>query len=367
MKLKKILFFSCEPGGAEVLIPAIRLVQAQLHLEAIVLGYGHAMERFARKEIICSEIGPVSMNDFSLLDCHAPDLLITSATSLPAVDMTEKYLWQQSKQRGIPSLAFLDQWQNYSVRFSGVQDSEYLAYQPDWINCLNEIGREEMIREGFDGGKLVTLGHPYLSSLKDDFHRLDLAGLKASLHISAEDKVALFVSEPIREHYGGMRGYDQYKVLEYFLSSLVEVKEPPRILVKLHPKDNLASFQVLAERFKSLTPQFISNELSPIESLAVSDFVFGMSSIMLIEAFILGKKVASLQPGLCVEDPLVLTRHKLIPAIFSGENRNLLKLDWSTCNRFDVEFATEGFLSFLGRIAAVMNRGGCMQRNVSSQ
>ena len=46
---KKILFFSCEPGGAEVLIPVIRLVQAQPHLEAVVLGYGHALARFAKK------------------------------------------------------------------------------------------------------------------------------------------------------------------------------------------------------------------------------------------------------------------------------------------------------------------------------
>ena len=356
-KLKKILFFSCEPGGAEVLIPVIRLVQAQPHLEAVVLGYGHALARFAKKEIDCYEIGPVPKNDFSLFDHHMPDLLITSATSLPSVDMSEKYLWWQAKQRGIPSLAFLDQWQNYAVRFSGKQDHERLAYQPDWINCLNEIGRKEMIREGFDETRLVAFGHPYLSSLKHDLPALDVASLRAGLHISATDKVVLFVSEPIREHYGNTRGYDQYRALDYFLSSLADVTEQPKILVKLHPKDNRASFQALADKFATLSLQFIGNELSPIECLAVSDLIFGMSSIMLIEAFILGKKVASLQPGLCVEDPLVLSRHKLIPAILSCEKCNLIKLNWPTHRQFDVEFETGDFLNFLEQIVAVTCSG----------
>lgn len=349
-KPKKILFFSCEPGGAEVLIPAIRLVQAQPHWEAIVLGYGHALARFAQKGIVCREIEPVPREDFSLLDHYAPDLLITSATSLPSVDMSEKYLWRQAKQRGIPSLAFLDQWQNYAVRFSGKQDHERLAYQPDWINCLNETGREEMLREGFDEGSLVAFGHPYLSSLKYDLPALDVARLRAGLHLSAGDKVALFVSEPIREHYGDARGYDQYQALDYFLSNLAQATEPPKILVKLHPKDNRASFQDLAKKFATLSPQFIGNELSPLECLAVSDSIFGMSSIMLIEAYVLEKKVASLQPGLCVEDPLVLSRHKLIPLISAGEKSNFLDLECMPQVQFSVEFATEKFLRFLERI-----------------
>ena len=349
-KLKKILFFSCEPGGAEVLIPVIRLLQAQPTLEVVVLGYGHALPRFAKKNISCVEIGPVPKDDFSLLDHQAPDLLITSATSLPSVDMTEKYLWLQAKQRGIPSLAFLDQWQNYAVRFSGNQEHERLAYLPDWINCLNETGREEMIREGFDEARLVSFGHPYLSSLKHDLQAIDVNRLKASLQIFAEDRVVLFVSEPIREHFGDAHGYDQYQVLDYFLSCFADVAERPKILVKLHPKDNRASFQVLAEKFKTLSPQFIGNELSPIECLAVSDYVFGMRSIMLIEAYVLEKKVASLQPGLCVEDHMVLSRHNLIPVVLSNKKQDLLKLDWPICNQFEVKFASEKFLSFIGRV-----------------
>lgn len=344
---KKILFFSCEPGGAEVLIPVIKLVQAQPHLEAVVLGYGHALERFAKKGIGCREIGPVPIEDFSLLDHHAPDLLITSATSLPSVDMSEKYLWRQAKQRGITSLAFLDQWQNYSVRFSGIHDDERLAYQPDWINCLNEIGRREMMREGFDEGRLVAFGHPYLSSLKHDFLALDVARLKSDLDLAASDEVVLFVSEAICEYYGNRRGYDQYTVLDYFLTNFVGAANRIKILIKLHPKDKLALFQDIAEKFKTLKFRFVGNELSAIECLAVSDFVFGMSSIMLIEAYVLGKKVVSLQPGLSVEDPMVLSRHNLITVVLSSQKFNLFELDHQPHSRFDVDFKAEKLLDFI--------------------
>lgn len=355
---KRILFFSCEPGGAEVLIPVIKLVQAQPDFEAVVLGYGHALARFARKKITCREIGPISLEDYSLLDYYTPDFLITSATSLPYVDMTEKYLWWQAKQRDIQSLAFLDQWQNYAVRFSGNKDHERLAYLPDWINCLNGIGREEMIREGFDEGRLVEFGHPYLSSLNHELSRLNIPRLKADLHISSINNVALFVSEPIREYYGEKRGYDQYQVLEYFLANIAKLMEQPKILVKLHPKENHQSFRELAKKFEILSPQFISNDLSSLECLAVSDFIFGMSSIMLIEAYVLGKKVVSLQPGLRIEDPFVLSRHKLIPIVISDKQYNYIELKCPPHTWFNVEFACEEFLEFLKQTTAVL-RGNC--------
>lgn len=334
-----------------MLIPVIRLLQAQPNWEVAVLGYSHALARFAKKGIGCNEIAPVQKDDFLLLDSHAPDLLITSATSMPCEDMSEKYLWQHAKQRGIPSLAFLDQWQNYSERFSDSPGLGHLAYLPDWINCLNEIGRKEMALEGFDENRLVAFGHPYLSSLKHDLPLINEARLKTMLHVSAGDKVVLFVSEAIREYCGDTRGYDQYQVLDYLLSNFTKVKEPLKILVKLHPKDNLSSFQTLAKKFETLSPQFICNELSPLECLAVSDCIFGMTSIMLIEAYVLGKKAASLQPGLSVEDPMVLSRHNLIPVVLSSNECNLLELDHQPYSRFDVDFNAAKLLDFIGKVA----------------
>ena len=346
---EKILFFSCEPGGAEVLIPVIKLMQAQSKFDVVVAAYGYALERFGKKQVGCIEIGPVRLEDYSLLDCHAPDMLVTSATSLPCADMSEKVLWRQARQRGIPSLAFVDQWQNYAIRFSGRGSEEHLAYQPDWINCLNSIGRAEMVGVGFDDGKLLELGHPYLSSLKDGLTAIDLSCVREGLRIEKGRSIALFVSEPIHEHYGLTYGYDQYTTLDFFLSCLHDVQERPEILIKLHPKDDKARFVDMAAKYRHLSPRFIKNDLSPLECIAVSDFVFGMRSIMLVEAYVLGKRVASIQPGLCARDEMVLSRHQLIPAIFGTERQNLFGLAWNNRRSFDVGFKSAEFLEFVDR------------------
>lgn len=349
--MKKILFFSCEPGGAEVLIPVIRLLQEQRSLQCTVLGFGHALERFSRKSVECHVIEPIGEHGPTPLDRHMPDMLITSATSLPSVDMSERYLWRQAALKGVPSLAFLDQWQNYSLRFSGTGSHERLAYLPDWINCLNETGRSEMIEEGFDPGRLLPFGHPYLASLRHDLAGLDPGILKRKLNIFPDQKVLLFVSEAIRENYGAQRGYDQYQVLDYFLTMLAGQNERPKILVKLHPKDRRDSFRELAKKFERLSIEFVTNEMSSLECLAISDLVFGMSSIMLIEAYILGKKVVSLQPGLCVNDPLVLSRHGLIPVILCTDKCNLLEpVSGVAHGRFDVAFDADKLLSFFERV-----------------
>jgi hypothetical protein len=346
---KSILFFSCEPGGAESLIPAIRLARQQPRFEVSVMAYGHGLDRFRKKQIDCMEIEPIAADDFSIMESCAPNLLITSATSLPAIDMTEKYLWRQARARRIPSLAFVDQWQNYAIRFSGKGADERLAYLPDWINCIDEIGRTEMVREGFRQESLVAFGHPYLSSLKQDMAALRTDELKKRAGIAGGCEVALFVSEPIREYYQNQRGYDQYQVLEYFLSGLTGVPQPPDIVIKLHPKDDRALFQKLADKHVALSPKFVGGEMSALECLAISDFVYGMTSIMLVEAYVLGKPVISLQPGLAVKDPLVLSRHRMIPVVTTYEQRDLQRFEQIEQGKLGIEFEADRFLQFLDR------------------
>jgi hypothetical protein len=339
--------FSCEPGGAEVLIPAVRLLRQTGRFDVDVATYGHGVTRFTAKHVDCREAGPIAEGDLRLLDQCAPDLVLTSATSLPFVDMSERHLWRQARRRGIPSLAFLDQWQNYATRFSGTDAEDRLAYLPDWINCLNAIGRSEMVEEGFDEARLFPLGHPYLSSLAADARSADVRAAKARIGVPAGAEIALFVSEPIREYFADRYGYDQYVVLDYFLSSLSAGSRRPHVVLKLHPKDDRASYDTLIRRFPDLPMHVVSSELSPLEAVAISDWVFGMTSIMLIEGYVLGRTVVSLQPGLRVDDPMVLSRHNLIPVVRDAQPRNLFGLECSPRGAFDVEFNSDAFLELV--------------------
>jgi predicted glycosyltransferase len=349
MTQKIILFFSCEPGGAEVLIPVIKLVVKETSHKVIVLGYGLGAERFARKDIEYIEIGRIGKNDPTIMNTYWPDLVITSATSLPERDMSEKYLWHNARLAGIPTIAFLDQWQNYAVRFSGTVESERLAYLPDYINCINEIGEREMIEEGFDPHGLVKFGQPYLSSLINDAKLIDTHEIKNRLEIAPGQRVVLFASEAIQEHYGHSRGYDQYDALRLFLELMLNATQETVLLIKLHPKDTPEEYERILSEYPTLRSRVVKNELSSIESIQISDEVYGMTSIMLIEAYILGKKTTSLQPGLVGEDSCVLSRYGVIPTITSKNITDSTQSVISIKNdfEFDFQFKKNRFLKFI--------------------
>jgi len=343
----RVLFFSCEPGGAEVLIPVVRLLQER-NFDVEVAAYGHGYDRFCAKGVTCREVEPVGADDTHLLAGTRPDLLITSAASLPDRDQSERRLWLGARQYSVPSLAFLDQWQNYSARFSGVSPDSHLAYLPDFISCIDEVGRREMIAEGFPQERLRAFGQPYLSDLTNQMALTSGADARKKLELDADEPVLLFASEAIAQHFGRIRGYDQHDALELFFSLLSAGAWTGRPVVKLHPKESLEQYIALLKRYAVLRPVFVTNELTPVECLAVASRVFGMTSVMLVEAFVLGLPVLSLQPGLVGDDPLVLSRLGIIPLARSQDispPRGNEGFSW--------EFRADAFLAFVKDVLQV--------------
>lgn len=341
----RVLFFTCEPGGAEVLIPVIQAISKDQNFDVIILTYSLAIDRLQKKRIIFQEISPICKNDFSIFELYSPDVIVTSATSLPHKDLSEKYLWHNAKQKNIPTIAFLDQWQNYAMRFSGVSDNERLIFQPDYINCINDIGKKEMLKLGFNPSKLLKFGHPYLSTIKKETENINIHDLKNKLNIG-DEYVFLFVSEAIKENYQNMRGYDQYKTLKLFLKFVSIENKQSIILIKLHPKDDLTLFKTILNKYTDLKVIVIQNELNSLEVIMLSDFVVGMTSIMLIEALILGKKVFSYQPDLCIDDPLIISKNNYILKSYSKDIKFNQKENHINCN-FTYKFKKRSFAKFL--------------------
>ncbi len=352
MNRKKILFFSCEPGGAEVILPVIKLLQENSRYEVMVAGYGYAAERFRKKGLPFTQIFPVEEDGFPLLRHFLPDLVITSAASHPLKDMSEKYTWYHARKMRIPTFAFLDQWQNYTIRFSGKTGAEKMAYLPDYINCINHLAETEMIREGFPPGILFTLGHPYLSGLKDEYGRLNPGVINRKLERPVISPSTIFISEAISEYYGDSRGYTQYEAMETFFKHIESGPAVRTVLLKLHPKEEPANYRGLIESYQheGLSIILLTDQLSPVECLAVSDRIYGMTSLMMIEAFILGKPVVTVQPNLRVEDPMVLSRYGYIPRLTSTGNGFSGEMPRQDSDPFEYRFSGERFLELLHSI-----------------
>jgi hypothetical protein len=343
-----VLFFSCEPGGAEVLIPVIQYLGSDTDFSVLVLGYGLGGCRFSKAGIQFIEINEIHIDDNQLIEKYNPSVIITSATSLPQCDMSEKYLWFIARKNSVPSIAFLDQWQNYTPRFSGVGEDEKLKYLPDIINCINLVGKKEMLAEGFPKSRLIPLGQPYLSSIQKISSSIDRHKIREKLSISNNISVALFVSEPILENYGDTRGYDQYQALTLFLSAIAASDRTYCPIIKLHPKDNICSFETILNKYPSISPVVVKNESTSTELLSVSDLVVGMTSIMLIEAYILGCAVVSLQPNLKIKDPLILSRLNLIPISIDSKKFSICDIGTKELNEtFEYVFNISNFKNIL--------------------
>ncbi len=352
MTTPRVLFFSCEAGGAEVLIPVVRLLEAHGGYHVTVACYGHALSRFTRRKISCATLQPVLRDDDAWVERFRPDLLITSATSLPAEDMSEKHLWQHARMNGIPSLAFLDQWQNYALRFSGPRPNEGLRFQPDFINCLNQIGHQEMTAAGFEARRLLMLGHPYLDSLPAAAARLDLEAIRKTMGIGLSRHALLFVSEPIHEYCGLSRGYDQYTILESLLECSKKMSPPPEVLIKLHPKDNPEHYRTLLSRFKNDRVHLLDASVNPLQCIVAVDRVYGISSVMLLESYVLGKETFSIQPNLQIDDPCVLSKYGYIKRLEVINSVTMTDNGGAGEMPFDYRFDAHAFLSIVMRLVA---------------
>jgi hypothetical protein len=342
---KNVLIFSCEPGGAEVLIPVVDLLKKEPGIAVTVLSYGHGLARFKARGVACVETTAERAAAPTFLDEYSPSLVLTSATSLPQKDMSEKIIWRNARARGIKTMAFLDQWQNYAQRFSGVSGEENLAYLPDLINCINKTALEEMAAEGFGRDILLPLGHPSLSSLRERAAASGRDEMRRKAGLPADKKMVVFVSEPIEEHYGLTRGYIQYSALEFFLENIYQAEASSFLVVKLHPKDDPNKYSTIVKKLNGAA-LVIQSELTPLETVVVADEVYGMSSIMLIEAFILGKPVISVQPGLKIADPLVLSRQGFIKRVTS-EGDLLHSPSLRSSGEFQFAFKENEFLTLV--------------------
>jgi len=92
----------------------------------------------------------------------------------------------------------------------------------------------------------------------------------------------------------------------------------------------------------------VKNESTSTELLSVYDLVVGMTSIMLIEAYILGCAVVSLQPNLKIKDPLILSRLNLIPISIDSKKFSICDIGNNELNEtFEYVFNISNFKNIL--------------------
>lgn len=361
---RQVLAFAREAGGAAAIAP---VCEAMINKgwEVLLLGKDYSLPVFKRH-------GLKTINfprfDVSLLEKlikrkfkRMPDVIFTSAASLPFLDMTERYLWKWGQRRGIPAIGLLDQWQNYAARFSGAGKNSRLAYLPDYIFAMDRTARKGMIKEGIPSCRIRITGQPAFEAAARQYRSLRFKSscLKKRLSIPRGYTVVTFVSEAFKKDFKGKLGYDEQSTLTFTGGVLNDLSRRTGagifLLVKLHPANSSGDFKWVSSAWGSIAKKVVSGELTSTQAIAVSDVVVGMSSAMLIEALLAGKPVVSLELN-SSGSQLALTHCKAVPYI-RAESKGEAVIGKII---LDADFRKD-YLNKQGRFSAVNNpRENCL-------
>jgi hypothetical protein len=238
-----------------------------------------------------------------------------------------------ARQREIPSLAVLDSWCNYELRFSGPSTRERWRYLPDLIAVMDEQARAELIRLGVDERQVIVTGHPGL----DEIPELIQAGprlrekVSRRLEVDSESCWILFISENGEEVYAEFPdlhlGYTEVDVFRMLYPVVRSLPAQSRLtfIVRRHPGEFLPKYP--SEAGVPSWMRYDESGENPRELVLSADIVVGISSTLLLEAYLMSKRVISVQPCMKGEDPFILTRMGLVPLVRNREELEIALIE----------------------------------------
>lgn len=289
--MRKVMLFAHDPGGANAISPLIPEFESPL-----VFAAGPALDLLP---------GARSLPE-NALEINRPALLITGTS---AGDFTERLLWKKCAFLKIPSMAILDMWANYGVRFSEYALADLhlfnneCAYCPDYICTMDKLSQDMLIREGVPAELILPFGNPHFEMLARYAEKV-----KASQPIRSKNKqVITFASQPFDD---SARKGSELIVLEALLQ-FTNREADCHVIIRPHPKEAVDKFSRYLGQGVSIDSN--NNAMSTIEA---SDMIVSVNSMVLIEAMFLGRKIISYQPrALHGKEDFILTHNDTIPFI----------------------------------------------------
>lgn len=305
-----VRFAARDPGGANVLASVAADLEGDGPFRFDVWTMPRATPVFARLGLPTREF-PEDVGHPALREGWAgpqPDALVTATSHYPGF---EPPLWALARAGGCPSLAMLDSWANLDQRF---RDG-----RPDYVGYIDDAQADALRAMGFPDSRLVHTGHPWLSA------QVRAAVASPARSPAADPLHVLFVSEPIASDVAaGVNapfGFDEFDAFALLYSVCAERARAGRriaLRVRFHPYEQPDAFLA---RAAGLTPvpglSFSAapgSEPAP-QSLLEADLVTGIGSMMLLEAFVVGRPVVSLQPRTVRGDVFIGGQRGITPTI----------------------------------------------------
>ncbi|MBN1392870.1 MAG: hypothetical protein JW947_08725 [Sedimentisphaerales bacterium] len=305
MQNADVLIFVEDPGAANY-IAQLPAALSGRGWNVKVLADGYAKDLLLQLGL-CPETAKNSTEAGQILSSFNPRVLIVGTASNP--DTLGLALVAEARSVKIESIGVVDAVMNSENRFKG-RSGKPLTYAPDWLLVADEPTKAAYSAIGYSAERINVCGHPHYDYVRSVRTRLENEGQNAVRQrvlpgVSEERKAVIFATECsarlCRPQPGCLADYTLSGrknskgrteiVLEEFLDAIKLIKPRPHLILRLHPKDVSEDYAQYLDEF-----DLVSSGGSPFELIYASDLVVGLTTMLMLEAALMGKHTLSIVP-----------------------------------------------------------------------
>jgi hypothetical protein len=320
---KKVLATSWHPGGMNAILPVVNRFTADGLIDVVTIGHDHSTRLLDAHGAEYRTINDYSLRDVSLesmkalLEKEAPDLVLagTSVQDESRRDIIEQTMVFAAKQKGICTLAVLDYWGNYSLRFTDAYAGEPFKFLPDKIAIMDKFAEKDMLKEGFSKDLLVITGNPHFDDLESKARNYsDNERQAVRKQAGLNNELLIFYAANIWKKQSKDFGYWDLDNIR-LINNALKGQNDAKLIVKLHPRTPEEDRREITQYTGQSSGKIrILQGIDTQEVVLASDLTVVAVSTVGIEAVYLRKPCISIQPGLKREDLLaVVTQNGIIP------------------------------------------------------
>jgi len=309
--------FAFQAGTAEAFAPVIRAAAArggrvEVFSGPTALG---VFESHRIPHVVSTDAAPI----LDWLARNAPRGILTGTSWSPEI---EAEVWAAARAGGVRSAAFVDNWGGYRERFEPALKSGEL---PDTVAVVDEAMRLGACEALGERASVAVVGHPALEALvresagRDDATRASLGILPGETAVLwAAD--GIYAAAPPEYPTPDALGYSDAAMLEEMLPALnaIHRKKNIRLLLRRHPASPDASLAGMLDACAEF-PWAVCNGLPKPAVLRASDVVAGGSSMILLEAALLGRVAISCLPAGAARFEILQNNPDLIRRAATGD------------------------------------------------
>lgn len=307
----QIFCIAGDPGGADALAPVINALQRKDAVTVHLYAYYKAVDVFENRELEYKTLPPTlsGREAAKLLTDLEIDLLLTG-TSANEFNL-EKTMISAARENGVNSLALLDFWSNYALRFS--KDKDDLECLPDQIAVMDQLAVDEMIAEGIPASRMTITGQPAFEGFRrasENFSSSDRLSVRRQFGGIKNARLVVFVSQPFSSLFDCEElGFDEKAIFSDLVETLDAISVDDDYLYTVAFFPHLRETQVWWPKVKSKKAQVVAASREDFIKIALaSDLVAGMTSTKVVEAAWMGCRTISLQMGVQVSKVFDMAR-----------------------------------------------------------